>query len=188
MTVPVRRTKIRAGVRAGVLAGALLLLGGCGEGVPAQERATDGRLVMISGRDDHGLVATERVTLRDGVDGQPLTSVPDGVLVSVLDRDGQWLEVQTVEGTQAVGWVDDFRLRGELRLVGAPPSCRSTLARRPVEGGTPVTVWQVDGDRVLVETVAEPQTRGWAPRADLQELPPQGDDCAEDPPGGRHRH
>lgn len=180
MTARLRRTA--------VLAGALLALAGCGEDVAPEERATDGRLVMVSGRDDHGLVATEQVDLRDEVDGRTVASVPDGVLVDVLDREGQWLEVQAMEGARAVGWVDDFQLRGELRLVGAAPSCESSLARRPVEGGTLVTVWQVDGDRVLVETVAEPRRRGWAPRADLQELPPQGGDCGEDPPGDRHRH
>lgn len=188
MTPGCRRTAIHGAAVGGVLAGVLLALAGCGGGVEPEERATDGRLVWVSGRDDHGLVATEEVALRDGVDGRAVASVRDGVLVTVLDGEGQWLKVRTAEGAPAVGWVDDFRLRGELRLVGAAPSCRSTVGRRAVEGGTLVTVWRVDGDRALVETVAEPRRRGWAPRDDLQELPAQGEACGQDPPGARHRH
>jgi hypothetical protein len=106
----------------------------------------------------------------------------------VLDREGQWLRVQTVEGDRVVGWVDDFRLRGELRLVGPPPTCASRMADDVVDGGTPVTVWQVDGGRALVQGVAGELRRGWVPRAHLQELPPQGGDCGEAPPGDGHRH
>lgn len=166
----------------------LVTVAGCGEATPAEERATDGRLVMVSGRDDHGLLATEEVAVHDAVEGRRTGAIPDATLVSVLDREGQWLRVQTVDGTRVVGWLDDFHLRGELRLVGPPPTCESRLAGEPVEGGTLVTAWRVDGDRVLVETVAGERRRGWVVREHLQELPPQGRSCGEDPPGGGHRH
>lgn len=170
---------------------ALLVLAvgtGCGEVAPPEERATDGRLVMVSGRDDHGLLATEEVAVHESVEGRRTGAIPDATLVSVLDREGQWLRVQTVEGRAVVGWVDDFRLRGELRLVGPAPTCEAGMAGDLVEGGTLVTAWRVDGDRVLVETVAGDRRRGWAARSDLQELPPQGGRCGDQPPGGGHRH
>lgn len=161
---------------------------GCGEAAPSAERDGDGRLVMVSGRDDHGLLATEEVAVHGAVEGRPTGEIADATLVSVVDRHGQWLRVQTVEGEEVVGWLDDFHLRGELRLVGAPPSCEVRLGHETVPGGTLVTVWQVDEDRALVETVAGDRRRGWVARADLQELPPQGEDCGEDPPGDGHRH
>lgn len=161
---------------------------GCGEATPPEGRATDGRLVMVSGRDDHGLLATAQVAVHGAVEGRRTGVIPDATLVSVLDREGQWLRVQTVEGEAVVGWVDDFRLRGELRLVGPAPTCEAGMAGELVEGGTLVTAWRVDGDRVLVETVAGDRRRGWAARSDIQELPPQGRGCGEDPPGSGHRH
>ncbi|HEX8780464.1 MAG TPA: hypothetical protein VF728_04770 [Nocardioides sp.] len=172
-----------------LLTGALLVaVTGCGEQTPAAERDGDGRLVMVSGRDDHGLLTTEQVAVHASVEGRPTGAIPDGTLVSVLDREGQWLRVQTVEGEAVAGWVDDFLLRGELRLVGPAPTCEARMAGDLVEGGTVVTAWRVDGDRVLVETVAGQRRRGWAARSDLQELPPQGRSCGGDPPGSGHRH
>lgn len=164
-----------------------LALSGCG--LSDSEPAGDGRLVWASGRDDHGMLEVEDVRLHDAVDGEPVSSVPDGTLLTVLDRDGVWLEVRTVVGDRAQGWVDDFRLRGQIRLVGdEAPECVSVIGSTSVPGGTLVTVWQVRGSQVLVETVAEPAVRGLAPLEDLQELPPQGNDCGEDPPGQRHQH
>lgn len=147
------------------------------------------RLVLISGRDDHGMVAAERVPLYDGPDGEHrIDAVFDGTLAEVLSTEGQMLQVRTVEGSEAIGWVDDFFLRGQARLVGAAPSCRSSVAGHPRQGGTLVVVRELRQDRVWVETVTPPLAQGWAPRADLQELPPQGGDCGDIPPDDRHAH
>ncbi|HEX4978336.1 MAG TPA: hypothetical protein VFV40_10770 [Nocardioides sp.] len=188
--MPVSRA---AGVRAvatGVLAAALLA--GCGvvEGVEGSASpAPDGRMVMVSGRDDHGLLAQAEVPVYGGPGGRdPVGRVADGTLLHVHRVEGTWLEVSTAEGRPVRGWVDDYFLRGEVRLVGPPPSCSVELAGSQVEGGTAVVVTAVRGGQVLVTAASGPGDRGWVPRRDLQELPPQGAGCGEDPPGGRHRH
>lgn len=147
------------------------------------------RLVLVSGRDDHGMVVADQVPLYDAPQGtRKVAVVPDGTLVEVLETDGQWLEVRAVEGQDATGWVDDFFLRGEARLVGAPPSCAVRLGGDVRDGGTLVVVRRFEAGRVLVETVTPPAVRAWARRADLQELPPQGRRCGDVPPGDRHAH
>lgn len=155
----------------------------------AASTTVEPRLVLVSGRDDHGMVVTDRVPLYDAPGGTgQVGDVRDGTLVEVLATDGQWLQVRTVEGPDATGWVDDFVLRGEARLVGAPPSCAVRLGGEVRDGGTLVVVRRLEAGRVLVETVTPPVVRAWARRSDLQELPPQGRRCGDVPPGDRHAH
>lgn len=166
-----------------------LVVSGCGGSVAGDAARPDGRLVLVSGRDDHGLTAQPRVELYDAPGGsEPVGEVADGTLVHVRRVVGTWLEVVTAEGPAASGWVDDYFLRGVVRLVGPAPSCRTRLAGQDVEGGTPVVVAAVRGDQVLVAEDRDPGLRGWVHRGHLQELPPQGSDCGEDPPGDRHAH
>lgn len=186
--------------RLGTAAGAAALLVGAaaigfddGPGAPATVDAAatsvEPRLVLVSGRDDHGMVATDRVPLYDGPAGdREVAWVHDGTLVEVLATDGQWLQVRAVEGEPAIGWVDDFFLRGEARLVGPAPSCSVRVGGALREGGTVVVVRKLQAGRVLVETVTPPATRAWAWRSDLQELPPQGERCGDIPPEDRHAH
>lgn len=168
-----------------------VLLSGCGGAATGADGGRpdsppDGRLVMVSGRDDHGLLAQETVEVYGGpADADPVGAIPDGTLVHVSDVEGTWLEVSTAEGRPVRGWVDDYFLRGVVRLVGPTPPCAVTLAGEEVPGGTPVVVSAVRGAQVLVATAADPGRRGWVARGDLQELPPQGGDCGEDPPGSR---
>lgn len=194
-------------MRAGLTAVALLLAGsaaaGCSAdsgtptadlaGVSASASASPApagtRLVLVSGRDDHGMVAEERVPLYDEVEGsRPSGSVRDGTYARVLETDGEWLEIETVEGRHATGWVDDFFLRGESRLVGPAPTCEATLAGERRTGGTLVVVHDLRGSRARVETIAEPAAGGWVPRALLQELPPQGPHCGDIPLDDKHAH
>lgn len=167
-----------------------LAVSGCGGPAAGDDEGRpDGRLVLVSGRDDHGLLAQEAVPLYDAPGGSAsVGEIADGTLVHVRQIRGTWLQVVTAEGPAARGWVDDYFLRGEVRLVGEAPSCRSRLAGEPVEGGTPVVASAVRGAEVLVVAAADPRLRGWVPRRDLQELPPQGPDCGEDPPGDEHAH
>lgn len=181
---------------AALLVGAAVLVGAAHPDEPAPSAAVDAgsttvepRLVLVSGRDDHGMVVTPRVPLYDAPQGtRQVGDVRDGTLVEVLDTDGQWLQVRTVEGPDATGWVDDFVLRGEARLVGRAPSCAVRLGGDVRDGGTLVVVRRLEAGRVLVETVTPPVVRAWARRADLQELPPQGRHCGDVPPGDRHAH
>jgi hypothetical protein len=147
------------------------------------------RLVLVSGRDDHGMVVADRVPLYDEPEGErSVSSVHDGTLMEVLSVDGQWLEVRAVEGPAAIGWVDDFFLRGQARLVGPAPSCRTEVDGEQRDGGTLVVVRELRQGRVWVETVSPPVVNGWAPREDLQELPPQGASCGDIPPEDKHAH
>lgn len=177
-----------------LLAVAVLLVGAataaCGTGgTTAEERPSDGRLAMVSGRDDHGLLAAETVAILDGPDsGHQVGTLADGTIVQAVGAEATWQQIRTVEGEPMEGWINDFYLRGQLRLVGPPPTCSARIGAHTVEGGTLVTIWQVNGDRVLVEGVADTHLRGWASRDDVQELPPQGTDCGEDPPGEGHTH
>jgi hypothetical protein len=144
---------------------------------------------MVSGRDDHGLMAQQSIAVYDAPrSGHAVGQIGDSTLVQVTEADGTWQHVQSVEGTQVAGWLDDFYLRGELRLVGAAPSCDSRIGSTKVAGGTLVTIWRAVDNQVQVEEVAEPHLRGWAARADVQELAPQGTTCGEDPPGSTHHH
>lgn len=177
---------------AALVVGAAVVVGTHAPGAPATADAAspvEPRLVMVSGRDDHGMVVTDQVPLYDAPAGaRPVALVHDGTLVEVLETDGQWLHVSAVEGQDATGWVDDFFLRGEARLVGRAPSCAVRLGGDVRDGGTLVVVRRLEAGRVLVETVTPPVVRAWARRADLQELPPQGRHCGDVPPGDRHAH
>jgi hypothetical protein len=194
-------------VRARLTAVVLLLVGGAAAGCAADPGTTtadlagapaatgvapapaDTRLVLISGRDDHGMVAEEQVPLYDEVEGtRPSGSVRDGTYARVLATDGQWLKVETVEGRHATGWIDDFFLRGESRLVGPAPTCEAGLAGKRRTGGTLVVVHDLRGGRARVETVSEPSTAGWVDRELLQELPPQGPRCGDVPLDDKHAH
>lgn len=180
---------------AALLVGAAVVGGAAHDEAPAAEApaagstAAEPRLVLVSGRDDHGMVVADQVPLYDAPQGtRQVAAVHDGTLVEVLETDGQWLQVRSVEGPDAIGWVDDFFLRGEARLVGAPPSCGVRLDGTVRDGGTLVVVRRLEAGRVLVETVTPPVVRAWGRRSDLQELPPQGTRCGDVPPGDRHAH
>lgn len=182
-----------AGVAAVVLVGVAVVGGSRGAGTAGPVDGAGGpvepRLVLVSGRDDHGMVVDHRVPLYDAPEGdRQVAAVHDGTLAEVLETDGQWLQVRAVEGAPAIGWVADFYLRGETRLVGAPPSCSVRLGDAVREGGTVVVVRRLDAGRVLVETVTPPVVRVWARRSDVQELPPQGARCGDVPPGDRSAH
>jgi len=187
----VSRARVGTSVAAAaLLVGAAVVGGAAHEDAPAAgSTVAEPRLVLVSGRDDHGMVVADQVPLYDAPQGsRQVASVHDGTLVEVLETDGQWLEVRAVEGPDAIGWVDDFFLRGEVRLVGAAPSCAVRLGDEMRDGGTLVVVRRLRAGRVLVETVTPPVVRAWGRRADLQELPPQGTRCGDVPPGDRHVH
>jgi hypothetical protein len=169
------------------------LVAGCGpgrsfSGVDTGERP-DGRLVLVSGRDDHGEPRSETVSVYESADEQEIAGrIPDGTLAHVSEIEGQMLQVVTAEGEQVTGWVDDFYLRGTLHLVGPGPDCRARLGGAVREAGLQVVVRGARGDQVLLEAVADPAARGWAPRELVQELPPRGPDCSGEPDPAGHTH
>ncbi|HEX6499411.1 MAG TPA: SH3 domain-containing protein [Micromonosporaceae bacterium] len=136
------------------------------------DSGTEYHLVLVSGRDDHGLLATPQVVLRDRPgDGAPVGRVPDGTLARVVATRGTWLEVRTAEGPSVDGWVDDFYLRGVVHLVGPAPTCAVTLDGRSLPAGEQAVVLDLRGGRARVR-VARTGRTGWVDRASVQELAP----------------
>lgn len=181
----------------GVLVGAALLLAlagtvaaGGGRSVsarPAPAPTGDGRLVLVSGRDDHGLLATERVTLRDrpAADATAAGQVPDGTLAHVEEVRGTWLRVRTVEGPTAQGWVDDFFLRGGVHLVGPPPGCAVPFAGGTLPEGEQAVVVDLRDGRARVR-VNRTGVTDWVDRAAVREIVPEH--CGAPDPDGPSGH
>jgi hypothetical protein len=116
-----------------------LWVGGCATAPPAQAAA------MISGRDDHGLLARPAIGLqRSPTDATIVGSAQDGTFVIVLREDHSWLLVRTLVAPIEEGWVNDHDLRGVAVLDGGV-QVRFRSARQsggavevlvvPVEGG-----------------------------------------------------
>jgi SH3-like domain-containing protein len=100
----------------------VVLAGGCGGA--GDEPEPPRPVVILSGKDDHGLVAQAAVALAAEPDGAPVAKVADGTLVSVVAERGEWLRVRTLEGGEAEGWVNDYYLRGTAHLVPERAGCR----------------------------------------------------------------
>lgn len=148
-------------VTALVLAAALgLMAQGCTASPP-------GPVVLVSGRDDHGLVQRAAVGLqRSPDDGTFRGSVPDGTFVQVIGQRGHWLEVRSFTTPPEQGWVNDFYLR-------------SVAVRYDHSGGAerPVQVTFLDaalqGGRLMVQVrpASDPNAPAdWADAANLREV------------------
>ncbi|MGH3441754.1 MAG: hypothetical protein ACRDUY_06870 [Nitriliruptorales bacterium] len=163
-------------------------------------------ILLVSGRDDHGLLATPTVALLDEPEGAEAAEVADGTLVAVTGTRSEWLRVEALEGPPASGWIHDFYLRGTVHVVGKPPGCPTPLVGKP--GGPAFTelraseqvelvdVHETDGATwVGVRTLGDGAQVGVVPRAWLRELAlppvPPGVACADvrvDPAAPPHRH
>lgn len=157
---------------------------------PAGSGGADGRLVLLSGRDDHGLLASAQVALRarPAGDGTPVARVADGTLARVVSTDGTWLEVRTVEGQPAQGWVDDFYLRGGVHLIGPPPTCRVPFNGQLLADGEQAVVLDVRGKQAQVRVTRTGQT-GWVERSTVREWSPEqgcGQSDSPEPADGHH--
>lgn len=170
---------------------------GAGDGAPAgasRARAVSvaeapspaAPLVLVSGRDDHGELASVDVPLYSSPAGRmPVGRVRDGTLARVVTIEGTWLQVRSAEGPALEGWLDDFHLRRQLHLVGPGPTCRVELGGRLLAIGEQAVVLEVRGDRAHVALVRAPLD-GWVPRGDVLEVPPREGCSTDEPP--RHAH
>lgn len=126
--------------------------------VAATRPATD-RLVLVSGRDDHGLVELSTVPLTTRPGGGPVVGRVDDATLARPERvSGTQVEVTTLEGNPVTGWVDDFRLRGVLQ-ARAGSRC----------GGEQVVATRAEGTRVLVHPVGGGHGH-WVARSSLAEV------------------
>ena len=136
---------------------ALVALAGCGDGGSA---APQRDVLLVSGRDDHGLLAQRTVLLAHEPDGGGHAhEIPAGTLVRVRAIRGEWAHVETLEGPRADGWVNDYYLRGVLH------ACAPGLPR-----SAQVELLAVHERRVRVRTVRG-GTEHTVPRTALSELP-----------------
>jgi hypothetical protein len=123
-----------------------------------------GAVVLVSGRDDHGLVTDPEVVLLGAPDGgKPAGRIPDGHFARVIEVRGTWLHVKSLDGPTVDGWLDDFFLRDravldgeeQVRLLDAR-SAGGTLQIyvRSVTDPSAPPIW-ADADR-LAEVLAPP--------------------------------
>ncbi|HSK23798.1 MAG TPA: hypothetical protein VK906_11505 [Egicoccus sp.] len=147
----------------------------------AGDGADPQRLVYVSGRDDHGALATDTVAVHAGPDGAEVGALADGTVARVEDSRGTWLRIEPVDGSTG-GWVDDYWLRGRVHLVDpAAPGCAVTTAA--TAGGPPryqlpasvqVEVFDartVDGRAWVAVRAGEDHDLSWVPQAMLSDIP-----------------
>lgn len=74
-----------------------------------------GLVLMVSGRDDHGLLQDPLVPLYRAPDDTAVVArVTDGSFVRVVDQRNDWIRVQLITDPQASGWINDYYLRNRM--------------------------------------------------------------------------
>ncbi len=120
--------------------------------VPSVARLPSSAIVLVSGRDDHGLLANPQVTLYDVPNSTtPVARVRDGSYARVLETRGTWQHIETIAPPQQRGWLDDYYLRGlAIRLDGGGQvtfadarlnADHVEIAVRPVEASATAPFW-----------------------------------------------
>lgn len=101
-----------------------------------------GAIVMVSGRDDHGLLQQAELSLVSEPEGATVSGyIADGSFAEVLEVRGTWLRVRSIADPSFNGWIDDFYLRSQAALhnreqvtfVGAEPGPPVRVEVRLVE-------------------------------------------------------
>lgn len=153
---------------------------------PADEQLA---VVLVSGRDDHGVAVTDEVPLHDGPDGRVVGVLHADTLVQVHEQRPPWLRVTTLEGDHRSGWVDDFSLRGTLHVVRPDaPACDVPTTEGTLLASEQVRVVDVHTEPAGTRLGVVPVTRGGEhhlPRNWVRELPgpdaPAATDCTDVP-------
>lgn len=138
--------------------------------------------LLVSGRDDHGLLELATVPLaahpgaaestHDHAAHEHSPSVADGTVVRVLEIRGDWHLVETLTATPVRGWIDDYRLRGTARLVAASPRCTVQVGATAVPNGEPVELLGGSAAGIDVRLERDPAVRAVVPAALVREVPP----------------
>lgn len=154
---------------------------------PASVPATPSRAtLLVSGRDDHGLLAERLIALRTAPDGlQASVKIPSGTLVRAEAELGEWIRVRALEGRPVRGWLDDFYLRDVVH-VARRDGCAARLAPRPGAAGhrrVPrngqariVAAASRHGSLWVQVRLLRGGVGGWVPRGAVRELP-RSRDC-----------
>ncbi len=105
-----RRWVMGLGVVAALVGAALAWAGS----PSARGRAAPGPVVLVSGRDDHGLLVQARVPLQRAPDDPAVVAaLPDRSFVRVIEERGEWMHVEALGDPAQHGWINDFFLRGQ---------------------------------------------------------------------------
>lgn len=130
--------------------GAALVLQGC---------AAAGPVVLVSGRDDHGLVERAALGLqRSPSDPAPAGSVPDGHFARIVRTDGPWRLIRVIAPPGTEGWLEDHYLRGEALRTDVVPPRRVTFLDAELRDGA---AWVRVRDRA---------GEAWVPASALREV------------------
>lgn len=133
-------------MRAVLVCLASLAVAGCSVGGPSPTPDGVGAIVLVSGRDDHGLLQMAEVPLYAEPEATEITAhVRDGEFAEVLEIRGTWLRIRPVADPSSSGWIDDFFLRDRAVLHNAL-QVRFLAARVADAGGVEVEVQAVEGD------------------------------------------
>jgi hypothetical protein len=154
--VPVRAAAV---IVLGAALGGALFLSGFGGDSKSHDSARP--IVLVSGRDDHGVLVQKTVPLSHWVGGAPTSRVPDGTLARVEATKGEWLQVRTLERTAARGWVNDYYLRGTAHVTRRVP---------PLPVNAQVELLELEGAQVRARSVESGEV-AWVPRSAIRELP-----------------
>jgi hypothetical protein len=178
----------------------IALVGSFGWASRTDDVSADGDpVVLVSGRDDHGMPVADELPLHDGPAGATVGAIAADTLVAVRETRGAWLRVSSIEGESAHGWIDEFLVRGELHLVQPEaPACPVTTSRGELSPSARVRVVDVHETGLGTLEVGVESVRGddehHVDRAWIRELPGpvpvDGGSCAEvaDVPAPAHEH
>lgn len=123
-----------------------LALAGCAGDGTTPNRDGSGAIVLVSGRDDHGLLQLPEVPLYVQPEATEITAhVPDGEFAEVLEVRGTWLQIRSIADPASVGWIDDFFLRDRAVLHNVQ-QVRFLAARVGGGGSVEVEVRAIQGD------------------------------------------
>jgi hypothetical protein len=169
-----RRWRWPLGLLLLLLLGAVLALASAARPSQPAPVASAAAIVLISGRDDHGLLAEPQVALKRAPDDSTeVARVADGTFARVLGQRGEWFQVQTLKTPPTTGWLNDYYLRD--RALRRDGKGQVTFVEAHLE----------DDDLMLaVRPVDEPDARPvWVPATVLVEVGAQ-----EDGEGGDSHH
>lgn len=142
---------------------AVVILGGVigGSILVVKAQSPPRPVVLVSGRDDHGLLQDHEVALYAAPETVDVVSwVHDGRLARVVEEQGQWLRVRVLGTPPAEGWINDYYLRNKALRIDGRGQVAFAEAREE-----PGRVW------VAVRPAGQPETPPvWLDLADLQEV------------------
>jgi hypothetical protein len=138
-----------------MIAGVLVLVGAVAAArlaVPSPPAQARNVIVLVSGRDDHGLLVQPVIALQRAPDDTTtVAQLRDGSFARVRESRGEWMHIESIANPQNSGWINDYYLRtralradggGQVIFVDAQASNgQVTVAVRPVDAPNDTPLW-----------------------------------------------